>query len=49
MKHLEDQKFVRRYSRQDDNKSRITDYNKRLDEAIVHFGVGVLDAAYRIR
>jgi hypothetical protein len=39
MKELEDQKFLRRYARQDYNKNRIEQFNKLLDEAIQTFGV----------
>jgi len=48
MKQLENQKFVAQYSRQDDNKSRISDYTRRLDEAIIHFGVNLQISVLRL-
>ena len=49
MKELEDQKFLRRFARQDCNKNRIEQFNKLLDEAIQVFGVslfGVVTCLY---
>lgn len=39
MQHLEGQSFIKRYARQDENKSHIEQLTKVLDEAIVLFGV----------
>jgi len=41
MKELEDQKFLRRFARQDYNKNRIEQFNKLLDEAIQTFGLNL--------
>ena len=39
MKQLEDQKFLRRFARQDYNKNRIEQLNKSLDDAVQALGV----------
>jgi len=48
MKDFEDQKFFRRYARQDDNKGRIAQLNKLLDESIVLFGVNLQLSVHRL-
>jgi hypothetical protein len=42
LKQLEDQGPIQRYARQDDNRNRIEQFNKPLDEAILVFSVSFL-------
>jgi hypothetical protein len=42
MRRLEDQGFITRYARQDDNKRRIEEFTKSLEEAIEAFSVSRL-------
>ena len=43
MKQLQGQGLIKRYARQDDNKDRVEQFNKVLDEALQEFSVSFLD------
>jgi hypothetical protein len=48
MKDLEKQNFIRRYARQDENRSRVEEQTRLLDEAIQRFGVSFALAFYAV-
>jgi len=43
MKQLQGQGLIKQYARQDDNKDRVEQFNKVLDEALQEFSVSFLD------